>query len=262
MPNILKILRSHNKRRSNSSSSSPLKKRKSNGIFRTKDDNNNREKKSRAKTTPTIKAAITFSLSEDAESYDTSIFPDGDIESQIDELKGESLIDDVFFQEPVNNDKRNEVTTKFQAPTRCQPSKTTAATVYSDSKDIVKGTTNNDKTITFTHLEIMRNHLNQMMQVANKDKEIHQLKQADEDKKVTYSKLLASKDNEIAKIKKVLEEVESALSQAENKLASADEEHSKTIEVLMETQYEYHELKSRSWISPFFNCFESKAESK
>jgi len=67
---------------------------------------------------------------------------------------------------------------------------------------------------------------------------------------------LASKDDEIAKIKKVLQEVEFALSQAENKLASANEEHSKTIEVLMETQVEYHELelKTKSWMSPLL-CF-------
>ena len=68
------------------------------------------------------------------------------------------------------------------------------------------------------------------------------------------SKSLALKEDEIAKIKKVLHEVEFALSQAENKLASANDEHSKTIEVLMETQVEYHELKTKSWMSPLL-CF-------
>jgi len=262
MPRFLKILRSHNKRRSNSSSSSPLKKRKSNGIFRTKDDNNI-GKKSTAKTTPTIKAAITYSLSEDAESCDSILFPDSDIESQFHELKGESVIDDVFFQEPVN-DKRNEVSKRVQPPARYQSLETIGATISFDLKDSPKGTKDDGKTMTFTftHLEIMRNQLNHMMQVANKDKEIHQLKQADEDSKIKNAKLLASKDNEISEIKKVLEEVESALSQTENKLASADEEHSKTIGVLMETQYEYHELKSRSWMSPLLNYLQSNVEPK
>ena len=233
MPKFFKLLRSHNKRNSNSSS---LKKKKSNGIFRTNADDDNRSKKF---TTPTIEAAITYSLSEDDESCDIILSPHSDIESQVHELKGESIIESVTFQEPV---------------IKYQPSETAATGVKSDTKGSSKEKKEDSKTMTFTHLEIMRNQLNHMMQLANKDKEIHQLNQAGEDRKTKYSKSLASKDDEIAKIKKVLQEVEFALSQAENKLASANEEHSKTIEVLMETQVEYHELKTKSWMSPLL-CF-------
>ena len=232
MPKFFKLLRSHNKRNSNSSS---LKKKKSNGIFRTNADDNISKKF----TTPTIEAAITYSLSEDDESCDIILSPHSDIESQVHELKGESIIESVTFQEPVIN---------------YQPSETAATEVKSDTRDSSKEKKNDSKTMTFTHLEVMRNQLNHMMQLANKDKEIHQLNQAGEDRKTKYSKSLASKDDEIAKIKKVLQEVEFALSQAENKLASANEEHSKTIEVLMETQVEYHELKTKSWMSPLL-CF-------
>ena len=232
MPKFFKLLRSHNKRNSNSSS---LKKKKSNGIFRTNTDDN----RSKKFTTPTIEAAITYSLSEDDESCDIILSPHSDIESQVHELKGESIIESVTFQEPVIN---------------YQPSETAATEVKSDTRDSSKEKKEDSKTMTFTHLEIMRNQLNHMMQLANKDKEIHQLNQAGEDRKTKYSKSLASKDDEIAKIKKVLQEVEFALSQAENKLASANEEHSKTIEVLMETQVEYHELKTKSWMSPLL-CF-------
>ena len=233
MPKFFKLLRSHNKRNSNSSS---LKKKKSNGIFRTNADDDNRSKKF---TTPTIEAAITYSLSEDDESCDIILSPHSDIESQVHELKGESIIESVTFQEPV---------------IKYQPSETAATEVKSDTRDSSKEKKNDSKTMTFTHLEVMRNQLNHMMQLANKDKEIHQLNQAGEDRKTKYSKALASKDDEIAKIKKVLQEVEFALSQAENKLASANDEHSKTIEVLMETQVEYHELKTKSWMSPLL-CF-------
>ena len=232
MPKFFKLLRSHNKRNSNSSS---LKKKKSNGIFRTNTDDN----RSKKFTTPTIEAAITYSLSEDDESCDIILSPHSDIESQVHELKGESIIESVTFQEPVIN---------------YQPSETAATEVKSDTRDSSKEKKEDSKTMTFTHLEIMRNQLNHMMRLANKDKEIHQLNQAGEDRKTKYSKSLASKDDEIAKIKKVLQEVEFALSQAENKLASANEEHSKTIEVLMETQVEYHELKTKSWMSPLL-CF-------
>ena len=233
MPKFFKLLRSHNKRNSNSSS---LKKKKSNGIFRTNADDTRSKTKF---TTPTIEAAITYSLSEDDESCDIILSPHSDIESQVHELKGESIIESVTFQEPVIN---------------YQPSETAATEVKSDTRDNSKEKKEDSKTMTFTHLEIMRNQLNHMMQLANKDKEIHQLNQAGEDRKTKYSKSLASKDDEIAKIKKVLQEVEFALSQAENKLASANEEHSKTIEVLMETQVEYHELKTKSWMSPLL-CF-------
>jgi hypothetical protein len=232
MPKFFKLLRSHNKRNSNSSS---LKKTKSNGIFRTNADDN----RSKKFTTPTIEAAITYSLSEDDESCDIILSPHSDIESQVHELKGESIIESVTFQEPV---------------IKYQPSETAATEVKSDTRDGSKGKKEDSRTMTFTHLEIMRNQLNHMMQLANKDKEIHQLNQAGEDMKTKYSESLASKDVEIAKIKKVLQEVELALSQAENKLASANQEHSKTIEVLMETQVEYHELKTKSWMSPLL-CF-------
>ncbi|OEU19382.1 hypothetical protein FRACYDRAFT_235436 [Fragilariopsis cylindrus CCMP1102] len=50
------------------------------------------------------------------------------------------------------------------------------------------------------------------------------------------------------------DEEEARLKEMENKLASANDEHSKTIEVLMETQVEYHELKTKSWMSPLL-CF-------
>merc|ERR1711869_32132 len=101
----------------------------------------------------------------------------------------------------------------------------------------------------------MRNELAHMMQLANKDREIYQLKQDNENIKVQHEESLALKDAEIAKIKKALEEAESALSQAQDKLAVVNEEHSKIIEALMETQHKYHELKNESWMSPLWNFF-------
>jgi hypothetical protein len=89
-----------------------------------------------------------------------------------------------------------------------------------------------------------------MMQIANKDKEIHELKQDAEQMNVQHAEIVASKDAEISRLEKALAEVESCLSLAQNKLASEEEEHSKTIAVLMETQYEFHELNNKSWFQP------------
>ena len=93
----------------------------------------------------------------------------------------------------------------------------------------------------------MRNELAHMMQLANKDKEIYKLKQDVEEVKTQHAEIVASKDAEIARIGIALREVESALALAQDKLASEELQHSKTVELLMKTQYDYHELCNKSW---------------
>lgn len=237
MTKLLKIFRG-NKKRHGSTPSSQLGKKKSNGIFRS-----NVSKKSTIKVTevepPLIEAAITYTLSEDDESCDIVMSADTDIENRIStkELGGESTtFENVVFHETSNNVATNSV--------------------QSSDLDCSKNVNEHDKTVTFTHLEIMRNELTHMMQIANKDKEIWELQEATEELRAIHSKELALKDGEIAEMRKVLAELESALSLAGTKLESAEDEHTKTIEVLMKTQYDYHELKNASWFQPMWDYFD------
>ena len=105
------------------------------------------------------------------------------------------------------------------------------------------------KTTTFTHLEIMRNELAHMMQIAKKDKDMHRLEYDAHQTKMEHDAVLDSKDAVITKIRKCLNETELALAQAKSKLSNEKKEHSKTIKLLMKTQYDYHELKNsqNSW---------------
>lgn len=246
MSKLLKIFRSQ-KRRSVSTSSSRVVKNKTNAIFRSKPSKNTTNKKT-ASAPPVIEAAITYSLSEDEESCNVLVSPDVDIENQLstDELKGEYIVENVAFPHPTgtDDDARNE-TTDVEQEDR----------VKSNENGSCKTMSENDKTLTFTHVEIMRNELAHIMQIANKDKEICELKQAAEDMKLQHTHALESKDDEIAKINKIVVDMGSAVSLEGDKLAFAEEEHSKTIAVLMETQYDYHELKTNSWFKPFVCYF-------
>lgn len=183
-----------------------------------------------------IEAAITYSLSEDEESCDIILSSDVDIENQF-------SIED--FNDTIPFDEASDRVTNFE----------TMDLVESKTSDSSKTVKDNDKTMVFTHLEIMRNELAHMMQVANKDKEIYEMKQGAEEIKIQHAEIVASKDTEIARIQNTLGEVDLALHLAQAKLASEEREHSKTIELLMETQYDYHELSNRSWFPTVFCNF-------
>lgn len=187
-----------------------------------------------------IEAAITYALSEDEESCGIILSSDVDIENQCsaEALQAEDANNNIVFKEKGTD----PVTTKEIASP--------------ETKDSIKSETNeNNKTVTFSHLEIMRNELAHMMQIANKDKKIYQLKQDTEEVKIQHAEIVASKDAEIARIESALKEVETALSLAHNKLASEEAEHTNTIEILMQTQYEYHELSNKSWFQPLIRYF-------
>ena len=151
-----------------------------------------------------IVPTITFSLSED-EGSDGVQSPVSDIENQ-------------FQEEP---EAAEETTTK----------------------EVSVGTDEDNETMTFTHLEIMRNQLNHMMQLVQKDKEIDSLKASNKEMKSAHAEEMAKKDAEILQLKEALSAVEAALSLAEGEWTALHKEQSKTIEVLMKTQYELHELK-------------------
>jgi hypothetical protein len=232
MAKFFKLLRS-NKRRSSLSPSSPLAKKQKDkkqrdGIFRS-------TKRSTKKLTvepPVIEAAITFSLSDDEESHS-----DVDIENQ---FSREHFNDIIPFDEEASDPIAYfETTDSVESKTN-------------DSSNRVK---ENDKTMAFTHLEIMRNELAHMMQLANKDKEIYELKQCAEEMKVQYAEIVASKDTDIARIQSALGEVELALYLAQSKLASEESEHSNTIARLMQTQHDYYELSNQSWLPTIFRNF-------
>jgi len=237
MPKFFRLLGSQ-KRRSSFSPSSPTGKKKKNGIFRST------TKRSTKKTTtapPVIEAAITYSLSEDEMSCDITLFSNTDIENQFstEELKRENVTDNIAFTKATG-----PIATKEIDDIEIVDS------VDSQTNDSFKIVKENDKTMTFTHLEIMRNELGHMRQIADKEKEIYQVKQEAEKMKIQHAEIVALKDVEIARIKNVVTEVESALSLVENQWAIEESEHSKTIELLMKTQYEYHELNAKSWFQP------------
>ena len=126
------------------------------------------------------------------------------------------------------------------------------------SREASVGTDDGD-TMTFTHLEIMRNELAHIMQLAEKDKEIHALQTTNETMQATHESTLSLKDAELAKIQQALTAVESVLAQTQEELVSVNQEHSKTIEVLMKTQYELYELKHSnqgSWMAPVLDFFD------
>lgn len=138
------------------------------------------------------------------------------------------------------------------------------ADASSDSKESSTTTVNNnsniknkrmqesEETLTFTHLEIMRNELAHMMEIANKDKDIHRLKHDADEMKLQHDEIIESKDVVITKIRTCLTETELALFHAQNKLSNEKQAHTKTVKLLMKTQHDYHELKnsSNSWSFP------------
>jgi len=220
------------KRRSSQTLSLPFEKKKKNGIFRS-------SKKTTSADSPVIEAAITYSLSEDEESCNNIIVSsDIDIENQLDHE--ELQLDDTNNTYLFDNDATGIIGIEK------------VDSVETKTSDSSKTEKEDDKTMVFTHLEIMRNELAHMMQLANKDKEIYQLKQDFEEMKTQQTELLASKEEEITRLGNALVEVESALLQAQAKLSSEEKEHSKTIEVLMATQYEFHEFKNKSWFQQYF----------
>lgn len=228
MPRFLKIFRSQ-KRRSMSSSTSPVKKKRNNDIFRSSFGKNSTNKKM-APSYPVIEAAMTYSLSEDEESCHTLTSPKIESEYKLssDELEGEKIIENVssFPQKGTDTSARNETVENKQEAGE------------------------SEKTMTFSHIEIMRNELAHLMQIAEKDKEISGLKQAAADMKVEHIEVLKSKDIKITSIYNVVAELELALSAKGEKLALVEKAHSQAIEALMKTQYDYHELKTNSWFTP------------
>ena len=178
-----------------------------------------------------IVPAITFTMSED-ESSDIIRSPVSDIENQV-----------PHFEESTSS----EMAVGPDTP------------MSTDTKDASVGTGESD-TMTFTHLEIMRNELEHMRQLAEKDKEIHALQAATESMQATHGQALSTKDAEITLIQQALTAVESALAETKQELAHVNQEQSKAIKILMETQYELYELKHSSnqgsWMSPVLDFFD------
>jgi chromosome segregation ATPase len=235
MPKLLKIMRGRK-----SSSEVPVKKTasKSNMIFRRSAFVNLRSDKSQSsepkgQLQTTILPTITFSLSEDEEGSDIILSPVSDIENQVQDTNGSC---------------HNTIFTDSK----------TIVSEETETKEIAVGTEDN-KTVTFTHLEIMRNELAHMMQLAEKDKEICNLRKANEDLQVSHDEAMEAKNQEIIKIREMLASVEAALSEVEGKFESANKEHTKIIEVLMKTQHQLYELKhsnSSSWMTPVWKFFD------
>jgi ABC-type uncharacterized transport system permease subunit len=235
MPKLLKILRG----RKSSSAGDHSKKgtSKSSGIFRGgayhRSGKSTIEKNSKSQVETVIVPTITFSLSEDEVTSDIIHSPASDIENQVhvQELVSGSAVD---------------------------MTQTIEIAANTETKEIAVGT-DDSKTMTFTHLELMRNELAHMMQLAEKDEEILSIRQANEQQQHLYNDMLKTKDEEIAKIRSMLESVEAALAQVQGQLESVNKEHSKAIEVLMKTQYELYELKHRSpssWMTPVWSFFD------
>ena len=128
-----------------------------------------------------------------------------------------------------------------------------------NTKEASVGTEEAD-TMTFTHLEVMRNELEHMRQLGEKDQEILALQASNESMQAAHGQALFMKDAEIALIQQALSGTESALEETKQELAHVNQEHSKTIAVLMQTQYELYELKHSnsqgSWMSPVLEFFD------
>ncbi|KAG7369017.1 hypothetical protein IV203_031760 [Nitzschia inconspicua] len=232
MPKLLKMLRG---RKTSSADLAKKRTSKSNGIFRRGDSQRSGKQVSKDIEDPisiTIAPTITFTLSGDEVGDDIIHSPVSDIENQVQEL----------FDEQGNED----------------PMQTIEISAKANTKDIAVGT-ENDKTMTFTHLEIMRNELAHMMQLAEKDEEILTLRETNENLQASHNEIIQAKNDEIAKIREMLASIEAALSDARGELESVNKEHSKVIEVLMKTQCEFYELKHRSpssWMSPVWSFFD------
>lgn len=223
MPKLIpKIFRSE--RRSSSPSAVPYPKPRASGIFRRKDlSNKKKSSQHEDHPTPFIQPAITLTFSEEDEVDDFV-----DVESQLHVATGHT--EDV-------------------------------ASIGTAPKETEVGTSNDDlsprsRTMTFTHLEIMRHELCHQMQLAEKERNIHFLKQQNEELKVAHELILTTKEQEISKLKRALAEVETVLSKSQEDLEVANEEQSKIIGVLMETQVQLHEEIHKSWISPWLSYFE------
>eukprot|EP00532_Pseudo-nitzschia_australis_P016555 CAMPEP_0168251182 /NCGR_PEP_ID=MMETSP0141_2-20121125/2933_1 /TAXON_ID=44445 /ORGANISM="Pseudo-nitzschia australis, Strain 10249 10 AB" /LENGTH=236 /DNA_ID=CAMNT_0008187295 /DNA_START=193 /DNA_END=900 /DNA_ORIENTATION=+ len=236
MAKLLNIFRSQKRRFSSKSSSSILLQSRTKAIFRSNDSKNSTKKTATAP--PIIEAAITYSLSEDEESCGRIVSPNTDIKNPFstDESEGEIIIENVAFHPPTGAGTKNDTADVEQEDA-----------IKSNQKDSSTTPSENDKTMTFTHAEIMKNEFAHIMQIATKDKEIYELKQAAEDMTLRHTQALASKDNEINNTNKIVVELESALLLVGNELASTKEDYSKTIDVLMKTQHDFHELKASSW---------------
>jgi hypothetical protein len=253
MPKLLKLFRN---KKSTSSLSAPTK--RSSGIFRRK--GNSTSKKNHVDDDVDrqmeILPAITFTLSEEEASGSLSS-PMSDIENQLEEFIGESVANDNLskrdVQEPLLDELSNEI--MYLPHIESVRSGVENSPPRTQTKEMSVGTEDDNKTMTFTHLEIMRNELAHMMQLATRDKEIKQLAMLNEQLKVDHANELAQKDTEIRKIQDALVVVEGALSQAQDDLAHANAEQTRIIEVLMKTQYDLYHLKHQSWITPVLDYF-------
>ena len=183
----------------------------------------------------TIQPAITFTLSEDEAS------------------------NNINSSSSINNDKTKNI--DGFADVENQLRIATNATAEDDEAAVAMETDNNDKsphssrTMTFTHLELMRHELAHQMQLAARDREIQALQLQNEAMKQEHGKVLSTKDEEISKLKHALSEVESVLSKHKEELEVANSEQSKIIGVLMNTQVQLHEEQNKSWISPWISFF-------
>mmetsp|Transcript_18825 Transcript_18825/g.52598 ORF Transcript_18825/g.52598 Transcript_18825/m.52598 type:complete len:245 (-) Transcript_18825:237-971(-) len=241
MPKLLKLFRSQKRRFSSLPSSSVVKRKKGDGIFRSSSAKESMNKNA-ATSYPVIETAITYSLSEDEESCNNLALPNIDVEhpKSTEELKGEKIVESVSSQPTGTNESARNQNEVIKPVVHDK----------SSSKDISETMSKSEKTITFTHLEIMRNELTHLMQIAEKDREISALKKAAEVMTLRHAQGMESKDNEILRINNVVTELELALSATEEKLDSMEQVHSKTIEALMKAQYDYHQLKTNSWFAP------------
>lgn len=237
MPKLLEMIRS---RKSSTMTSSAARTKKSrndrSSVFR-RGRANHRNSKSlggdeQKKSPAIIVSTLTYTLSEDDEGNDIVRSPTSDIENQVQERNEQSTAED----------------TEMQA----------IETSTGNGREKIAARADDSDTMTFTHLEIMRNELAHMMQMAEKDKEIHLLRQANAAMASSHEQEMAMKEVDIAKIREALETVEAALSRAEEKLVTVNEEHSKCIEVLMKTQYDLFELKHSpsSWMTPVLSFFD------
>lgn len=256
MPKIMKLFRN---KKIPSSLSSPNK--RSSGIFRrSKSNSKNKTKASLVDITNDdaekqleIKPAITFSLSEDDEASDSLPSPVSDIENQLEELIGENVGNTI--QVPVLVEQSSSEVVYLPSDVETASSSIVTSTSGTQTEDVSVGSDEGSKTMTFTHLEIMRNELNHMMALATKSKEINRLALTNEKLVADHANELALKDSQIAKIQDALALVEKALAQSQDELAHANAEQSRIIEILMKTQYELYELKHQSWFTPVLGYF-------
>jgi hypothetical protein len=252
MPKLIKLFR--NKKIPSSLPAPNIK--RSSGIFRRSSNANSRtpwssKQNNKNKTSSVIDdvekqleihPAITFSLSDEDEGSDCLPSPLSDIENQLDEHFEEHTTSDVVC--PPADGVENSTFSSF-----------VRSTSGTTTEQVSVGLDDDSKTMTFTHLEIMRNELNHMMDVATKHKEIVQLTLSNEKLMVDHANELALKDKEIQKLQNALDMVEGALAQTRDDLVRANDEQTRIIEMLMKTQYELHELKHQSWFTPLVGYF-------